>query len=143
MFDREARSMLGLMQDWPLLMHKVIDFAASQHGSRPVISRSVEGPIVRSTYAEIRRRALKGARRLTRDGIHFGDRVGTLAWNTSRHLELWYAITGIGAVYHTINPRLFADQIVYIVNHAEDRVLFLDLTFVPMVEQLAPRLTSV
>jgi acyl-CoA synthetase (AMP-forming)/AMP-acid ligase II len=135
--------MLGLMQDWPLLMHKVLDHAASQHGARPVVSRSVEGPIVRTTYADIRRRALKGARRLTRDGIHFGDRVGTLAWNTSRHLELWYAITGIGAVYHTINPRLFADQIVYIINHAEDRVLVLDLTFVPMVEQLAPRLTSV
>jgi fatty-acyl-CoA synthase len=135
--------MLGLMQDWPLLMHKVLDHAASQHGSRPVISRSVEGPITKTSYAEIRRRALKGARRLTRDGIHFGDRVGTLAWNTSRHLELWYAITGIGAVYHTVNPRLFADQIVYIINHAEDRILFLDLSFVPMVEQLAPRLTSV
>ncbi|HZY23029.1 MAG TPA: AMP-binding protein, partial [Beijerinckiaceae bacterium] len=135
--------MQGLMQDWSLLVHRVIDHAAAQHGQRPVISRSVEGPIHRTDYAEIRRRALKVAKRLTQDGIGFGDRVATLAWNTWRHLEAWYGITGIGAVYHTVNPRLFEDQIVYIVNHAEDRLVFLDLTFVPLAEKVAPRLPGV
>ncbi len=135
--------MLGLMQDWPLLIHKVIDHAARQHGARKVISRSVEGPMHEIGYAGVRRRALRLARRLDADGIRLGDRVATLAWNTWRHLEGWYGITGIGAIYHTVNPRLFEDQIVYIMNHAEDRVLLLDLTFVPLVEKLAPRLTTV
>src|SRR3712207_1851672 len=135
--------MQGLMQDWPLLIHRVIDHAALQHGGRPVVSRSVEGPIHRTTYAEVRRRALRVAKRLAQDGVGFGDRVATLAWNTWRHLEAWYGITGIGAIYHTVNPRLFDDQIVYIVNHAEDRLLFLDLTFVPLVERLQDRLPTI
>jgi fatty-acyl-CoA synthase len=135
--------MLGLMQDWPLLIHKVIDYAATEHGRREVVSRSVEGPIHRITYAAVRERALRVARRLSMEGIREGDRVATLAWNTWRHLETWYGITGVGAVYHTINPRLFEDQIVYIASHAEDRLLFLDLTFVPLVEKLAARLPSV
>jgi acyl-CoA synthetase (AMP-forming)/AMP-acid ligase II len=135
--------MQGLMQDWSLLIHRVIDHAAVQHGQRPVVSRSVEGPIHRTNYAEIRRRSLKVAKRLAKDGIGFGDRVATLAWNTWRHLEAWYGITGIGAVYHTVNPRLFEDQIVYIVNHAEDRLLFLDLTFVPLAEKIAARLPAI
>jgi acyl-CoA synthetase (AMP-forming)/AMP-acid ligase II len=135
--------MLGLMQDWPLLIHRVIDHAAAQHGDRSVISRSVEGPLHRTTYAEVRQRALRIAKRLDRDGIRLGDRVATLAWNTWRHLELWYGITGIGAIYHTVNPRLFEDQIAYIVNHAEDRLLFLDLTFVPLIEKLQGRLGTV
>src|SRR5918998_6337633 len=117
--------MLGLMQDWPLLCHRVIDHAAIQHGNREVVSRSVEGPMHRTTYAQVRARALKVAQRLEKDGIRAGDRVATLAWNTWRHLETWYGITGLGAVYHTVNPRLFDEQIVYIVNHAEDRVLLL------------------
>ncbi|WP_029030575.1 long-chain-fatty-acid--CoA ligase [Salinarimonas rosea] len=135
--------MHGLMQDWPLLIHKVIDHAAVQHGGRAVVSRSVEGPIVRTTYAEIRTRALRLAKRLARDGIRAGDRVGTMAWNTALHLETWYGITGIGAVYHTLNPRLFEDQIVYIAGHAEDRLLFLDLTFVPLMERLQERLPAI
>ena len=135
--------MLGLMQDWPLLIHRVIDHAAAQHGNRSVVSRSVEGPLHRTTYAEVRGRALRVAKRLERDGIRLGDRVATLAWNTWRHLEIWYGITGIGAIYHTVNPRLFEDQIAYIVNHAEDRVLFLDLTFVPLIEKLQSRLPSI
>jgi acyl-CoA synthetase (AMP-forming)/AMP-acid ligase II len=135
--------MLGLMQDWPLLIHKVIDYAATEHGRREVVSRSVEGPIHRITYREIRERALRVAKRLAMDGIREGDRVATLAWNTWRHLEAWYGITGVGAVYHTINPRLFEDQIVYIANHAEDRVLFVDLTFAPLLEKLAERLPKV
>ena len=116
--------MLGLMQDWPLLCHRIIDHAALQHGAREVVSRSVEGPLHRTNYAQVRARAKKVAQRLAKDGIKLGDRVATLAWNTWRHLESWYGITGIGAVYHTINPRLFPDQIIYIVNHAEDRVMF-------------------
>jgi len=135
--------MLGLMQDWPLLIHRIIDHAAIQHPHRPVVSRSVEGPIHRTDYASIRSRALRLAKRLDRDGIREGDRVATLAWNTWRHLESWYGITGVGAVYHTVNPRLFEDQIVYIVNHAQDRILMLDLSFVGLVEKMAPQLTSV
>ena len=135
--------MLGLMQDWPLLIHHVIDYAATQHAKREVVSRSVEGPIHRTDYAAIRLRSLKLAQRLERDGIRFGDRVATLAWNTWRHLESWYGITGIGAIYHTVNPRLFEDQIVFIINHAADRILLLDLTFVPLVEKLASRLPTI
>ena len=135
--------MLGLMQDWPLLCHRVIDHAARYHADRPVISRSVEGPIHTTSYAEIRARALKVAQHLDRDGIRLGDRVATLCWNTWRHLEVWYGILGIGAVYHTVNPRLFPEQIVWIVNHAEDRLLFTDLTFVPLLEKLANKLPTV
>jgi fatty-acyl-CoA synthase len=135
--------MLGLMQDWPLLCHRVLDHAALNHGERTVISRSVEGPLHTTTYAAIRARALRLAQRLDRDGIKRGDRVATLAWNTWRHLEAWYGIMGIGAVYHTVNPRLFPDQISWIVNHAEDRVMMLDLTFVPLIEKLAEKLTPI
>jgi fatty-acyl-CoA synthase len=135
--------MLGLMQDWPLLCHRVLDHAALNHGERRVISRSVEGPLHTTTYAAIRARALRLAQRLDRDGIKRGDRVATLAWNTWRHLEAWYGIMGIGAVYHTVNPRLFPDQILWIVNHAEDRVMMLDLTFVPLIEKLAEKLTPI
>src|SRR5437868_1814939 len=135
--------MLGLMQDWPLLCHRIIDHAALQHGNREVVTRSIEGPIHRTNYREIRTRALKVAQRLEKEGVKLGDRVATLAWNTWRHLETWYGITGIGAVYHTINPRLFPDQISYIANHAEDRLMFLDLTFVPLVEKLADKFPTI
>ncbi len=135
--------MLGLMQDWPLLLHRIIDHAATYHGGRRVISRAIEGPIHTTTYAEIRARAKKVAQRLARDGIKRGDRVATLAWNTWRHLESWYGIVGTGAVYHTVNPRLFPDQIAWIVNHAEDRVMMADLTFVPLLEKLSDRLPSI
>ncbi len=135
--------MLGLMQDWPLLLHRIIDHAAIQHGDRPVVSRSVEGPLHRTDYRTVRMRALRVAKRLEVDGIGPGDRVATLAWNTWRHVEAWYGITGIGAVCHTVNPRLFSEQIAWIVNHAEDRVVMLDLTFVPLLERLADRLPSI
>jgi 3-(methylthio)propionyl---CoA ligase len=135
--------MLGLMQDWPLLCHRVIDHAATYHASRQVISRSIEGPLHTTTYAEIRARALKVAKRLERDGIRLGDRVATMAWNTGRHLEAWYGILGIGAIYHTVNPRLFHDQIMWIINDAEDRVMIVDLTFVPLLEKLADKLPSI
>ncbi|MGE0845540.1 MAG: fatty-acid--CoA ligase [Flavobacteriaceae bacterium] len=134
--------MLGLMQDWPLLCHRIIDHAALNHPAREVVSRSVEGPIHRTNYAEIRHRALKVAQALDKFGIDAGDRVATLAWNTWRHLEVWYGILGVGAVYHTVNPRLFPEQIAYIVNHAEDRILITDLTFLPLVEALADKLKT-
>jgi fatty-acyl-CoA synthase len=135
--------MLGLMQDWQLLCHRVIDHAATHHANRMVVSRSLEGATHATNYADIRARALKVAQRLERDGIRIGDRVATLAWNTWRHLEAWYGITGIGAIYHTVNPRLFAEQIVWIINHAEDRMILTDLTFVPLLEQLADKLPNI
>jgi fatty-acyl-CoA synthase len=134
--------MKGLMQDWPLTCNRIIDHAAIQYPTRKVVSRSVEGPIVETTYAEIRQRALKVAQRLAKEGVKKGDRVATLAWNTARHLEAWYGILGAGAVYHTVNPRLFAEQIIYIVNHAEDKMIFVDLTFVPVLEKLADKLPT-
>src|SRR5919108_4470442 len=135
--------MLGLMQNWPLLCHRIIDHAAANHAERPIISRSIEGALHTTTYAAVRSRALRLAQRLDREGIRFGDRVATLAWNTWRHLEAWYGIMGIGAIYHTVNPRLFPDQIAWIVNHAEDRLMMADLTFVPLLEKMADKLTSV
>jgi fatty-acyl-CoA synthase len=135
--------MLGLMQDWQLLCHRILDHAATQHGARQIVSRSVEGPFHTTNYADLRERALRVAQRLDRSGIKLGDRVATLAWNTWRHLEVWYGIMGIGAVYHTVNPRLFPDQIAWIVNHAEDRMMMVDLTFVPILERLADKLKPV
>jgi fatty-acyl-CoA synthase len=125
--------MQGLMQDWPLTLDKLIDHAANWHGAREIVSRSIEGPIVRTTYAEIRQRAKRMSNALKELGVKKGDRVATLAWNTGRHLEAWYAIMGIGAVCHTLNPRLFPDQLCYIMRHAEDKVLFTDLTFLPTI----------
>ena len=135
--------MRGLMQDWPMLCHKIIDHAAMVHGEREVVTRSVEGPIHRTNYAEIRARSLKVAQRLDREGIKLGDRVATIAWNTWRHLEAWYGIMGIGAICHTVNPRLFPDQIAWIINHAEDRIVMTDLTFIPILEKIADKVPSV
>jgi fatty-acyl-CoA synthase len=134
--------MLGLMQDWPLLCHKIIDNAARQHGNREIVSRTVEGPIVRTTYRELRQRALKVAQKLEREGYGHGDRIATMAWNSARHLEAWFGIMGMGGVYHTLNPRLFPEQIAWIMNHAEDRAVFVDLTFLPLIEKLAPAVKS-
>jgi len=135
--------MLGQMQDWPLLVHKIIDHAALYHGHREIVTRTVEGPIQRSNYREVASRARRVAKALDRFGVTAGDRVATLAWNTHRHLESWYGITGLGAIYHTLNPRLFPDQIAWIANHAEDKVLFFDTTFTKIVEALAPKVPSI
>ncbi len=135
--------MRGLMQDWPLLLHRIIDHAAIQHGTRAVVSRSVEGPIHHTDYATVRTRSLRVAKRLAAAGIRQGDRIATVAWNTWRHVEAWYGIAGIGAIYHTINPRLFPEQIAWIINHAEDRVIMVDLTFVPLLEKLADKLPTI
>ena len=135
--------MLGLMQDWPLLQHRIIDHAAIQYGEQEIVTRSVEGPIHRESFIDLRRRSLQVAKRFQKDGIKLGDRVATLAWNTWRHMEVWYGCAGIGAIAHTVNPRLFPEQIVWIVNHAEDRVMMVDLTFVPLLEKLADKLPSI
>ena len=135
--------MLGLMQGWPLLCHKVIEHAAKYHGSQEVVTRSVEGPIHRTNYRQIHERALKVSQMLERDGIKLGDRVATIAWNTWRHLECWYGIMGIGAICHTVNPRLFPEQIAWIVNHAQDRIVISDITFIPILEKIADKMPSV
>jgi fatty-acyl-CoA synthase len=135
--------MFGLMQDRPLLIQQLIEHAALNHGDTEIVSRRVEGDIHRYTYRDARIRAKKVAEALTALGIAPGDRIGTLAWNGYRHFELYYGISGMGAVCHTINPRLFPEQIVYIVNHAEDRLLFVDLNLLPAVEKLLPELKTV
>ena len=135
--------MFGLMQDRPLLIQQLIEHAALNHGDTEIVSRRVEGDIHRYTYRDARVRAKKVAEALIALGIAPGDRIGTLAWNGHRHFELYYGISGMGAVCHTINPRLFPEQIVYIVNHAEDRLLFVDLNLLPAVEKLLPELKTV
>ena len=129
--------------DRPLLISAVMDFAADYHGDREIVTRTIEGPIHRYTYRDARVRAKQLAKALLRLGVKEGDRIGTLAWNTYRHFEIYYGVSGVGAVCHTINPRLFPEQISYIANHAEDSVIFLDLTFVEMAEALAGGLKSV
>jgi acyl-CoA synthetase (AMP-forming)/AMP-acid ligase II len=135
--------MFGLMQQRPLLISSLIEYAALYHGDVEVVSRMVEGPVHRTTWAEVNRRAKKLARALLALGVKPGDRIATMAWNGFRHVELYYAVSGIGAVLHTINPRLFPEQIEYIANHAEDTHVFFDLTFAPLVEKLAPSLKTV
>jgi fatty-acyl-CoA synthase len=135
--------MLGLMQDYPLLVQTILDHAALNHGERQIVTRSIEGPIRRTNYANIRSRALQVAKALEKEGVVMGDRIATMAWNTDRHIEAWYGIMGMGAICHTLNPRLFAEQLIYIINHAEDKILFLDLTFVPLLEALASKLPSI
>ena len=135
--------MQGLMMDMPLLISGLIDYAATYHGDAEIVAREIEGDIHRYTYAEAHPRIKKMALALQRLGIKPGDRVGTLAWNTHRHWEMFYAAPGVGIVLHTINPRLFPDQLVYIINHAEDRLLFVDRITLPIVEAILPKLTSV
>src|SRR5438477_9605739 len=134
--------MRGLMSERPLLISGILQHAANFHADTEIVSRLVDGSIHRYTYAEAEQRSRQLAQALLRLGIEPGDRVGTMAWNTFRHFELYYAISGIGAVCHTINPRLFDEQIVYIVNHAEDRLLFVDATFAALIERLAPQLPT-
>jgi fatty-acyl-CoA synthase len=135
--------MIGLMQDWPLLVTKMLDHGALNHGEREFVTRSVEGPVRRYTLADLRIRALRVAKALEKEGIRLGDRVATMAWNTDRHVEAWFGVMGLGAICHTLNPRLFADQLVYIVNHAEDQILFVDTSFVPVLQAVFARLPSV
>ena len=130
--------MNGLMMHQPLLTAGLLRHAAKWHGTTEIVSRLPEGGLHRTTYAQAYARAQQLANAFTKLDIKEGDRIATLAWNTHRHFELYYGISGRGAVCHTINPRLFAEQLVYIINHAQDRLLFFDLTFLPLVEKLAP-----
>ena len=130
--------MLGLMMAEPLRVAGVLEHAAKWHADTEIVSRLPEGGIHRYTYADAHRRSKQLAKALLHLGVANGDRVGTLAWNTHRHFELYYGVAGVGAVCHTVNPRLFPEQLVYIINHAEDRLMFFDLTFLPLVERLAP-----
>jgi acyl-CoA synthetase (AMP-forming)/AMP-acid ligase II len=133
----------GLIQDRPLLISSLIEHANAFHRGAEIVSRTVDGPIHRCTYGDIYRRSKQVAKALIAQGIVPSDRIATLAWNSYRHMELYFGVSGMGAVLHTINPRLFHDQIEYIANHAEDKYLFFDLTFVPLVEKLAPSLRTV
>lgn len=135
--------MQGLMQDQPLLISSLLEHAVRVHPRAQIVSRLCEGSLHRSSYAEVARRAKQLANALQALGVGLGDRVGTLAWNTHRHMELYFAVSGKGAVLNTINPRLFPEQIEYIVQHAQDQVLFFDISFAPLVAALAPRLAGV
>ncbi|MGA7983774.1 MAG: 3-(methylthio)propionyl-CoA ligase [Burkholderiales bacterium] len=135
--------MLGLMMDAPLLITDLIRHADRHHGETEIVSKTVEGGIHRYNYREAHKRSRRLANALAALGVKPSDRVATLAWNGFRHFEVYYAVAGSGAVVHTINPRLFPDQIAYIANHAEDKFVFFDLTFLPLVERLAPQFKTV
>jgi len=135
--------MHGRMMQTPLLVSGLIEHAGRVHHDRPIVTRTVEGPIHRSTWGEVRSRSKQLANRLRDEGIVEGDRLATLAWNSHRHLEIYYATSGMGAIIHTLNPRLHPREIVYVLNHAEDRIVFLHPTFLPIAEAVANQLTSV
>ena len=135
--------MQGLIMDMPLMISAAMRHAAQYHGGTEVVARTIEGDLHRYDYASAHARMQQLANALLRLGMQPGDRVGSLAWNTHRHFEMFYGVSGTGAVLHTINPRLFAEQLVYIVNHAEDRLLFVDAATLPVAEAIAPRLTTI
>ncbi|HZG46517.1 MAG TPA: long-chain fatty acid--CoA ligase [Allosphingosinicella sp.] len=135
--------MLGAMQDWPLRVMRLLDYAEREHATREIVSRWADGSTTRTNYAGLARDSRKLAQALERLGIRRGDRVATLAMNHSRHIAAWYGTIGMGGVIHTVNPRLFSEQLVYIFNHAEDRVLFYDHAFRPLIDALRPHLKTV
>lgn len=135
--------LMGQMMSQPLLISNIIEFAAQHYGSTEIVSRRVEGDLHRYTYHDCHQRARRLANALQALGVTMGDRVATLAWNGYRHLEAYYGVSGSGAVLHTINPRLFPEQITYIANHAEDHCLLFDLTFLPLVETIAAHCKTV
>lgn len=135
--------MLGSMQNHPLLISSLITFAERHHGDGEVVSRRVEGDLHRSTWRDVGRRSRQVARALDAQGLEFSDRVATLAWNGYRHLELYFGVSGSGRVLHTINPRLPAEQIVWIANHAEDQVLCFDLSFLPLVRAIHSKCSTI
>jgi len=135
--------MNGSMMQLPLLISSLLVHAERHHGEQEVVSRRVEGDIHRTTYRELAARSRRMAKALAGLGVGSGERIATLAWNGHRHLELYYAVSGSGAVLHTLNPRLHPDQVVYIADHAEDQVLCFDLTFLPLVEAIAGRVKTI
>src|SRR5918912_98664 len=137
-------TMFGLMMARPLLVSDLLRHADRHHGAIEIVSKTVEtGAIHRYTYHDAHVRARRVANALQRLGVERHDRVATLGWNSYRHFEIYYAVAGSGAVIHTINPRLFPDQIAYIANHAEDKVVFYDTTFAPLVDKLRPQVKTV
>lgn len=135
--------MLGAMQDWTMRITHVIDHAAREAGMREIVTRWADGSETRTNWAGIRADALKMAQALQALGLKKGDKVASLAMNHSRHLVSWYGVAGMGGVLHTVNPRLFDDQLEYIVNHAEDKVLCYDAAFQPIVDRMKERWTTV
>ena len=135
--------MRGLMMDEPLMISSLLEHAAAAHGSTEIVARTPEGGLHRTTYGAALRRSKQLAQAMIALGMKPGDRVGSLAWNTHHHFELFYGISGTGAVLHTINPRLFDEHLVYIVNHAEDRWICVDAATLPIAERLAPQLPGV
>jgi 3-(methylthio)propionyl---CoA ligase len=131
------------MMQQPLLISSLLTHAERHHGDQQIVSRRVEGDIHRTTYRELAERARRMANALAAHGVKHGTRVATLAWNGHRHMELYYAVSGSGAVLHTLNPRLHPDQVVWIADHAEDQVLFFDLTFLPLIEAIAGRVKTI
>jgi fatty-acyl-CoA synthase len=133
----------GLMQNVPLTVDRILDHAANWHGAREVVSRDAEGRVTRSTYADIRADAKRVSNALAAEGIKPGDRVATMAWNGARHLAAWYGAAGMGAVLHTLNPRLFLEQIAYIANHAGDRLLIADPAVADLLAELLPQVPTI
>lgn len=135
--------MLGAMQDWSLVVTRIVDHAAREHGTRELVTRWADGSETRTTWAGVRHDALRMTQALRRMGVKKGERVATLAMNHVRHLISWYGAVGVGGVLHTVNPRLFDDQLEYIFNHAEDQVLLYDAAFQPLVDRMKPRWKTV
>jgi len=135
--------MNGQMMQQPLLISSLLVHAERHHSEQEIVSRRVEGDIHRTTYKEVAARSRRIAKAVAALGVKAGDRVGTLAWNGYRHMELYFGVSGSGAVLHTLNPRLHPDQVVYIADHAEDQVVFFDLTFLPLVAAVAGRTKTV
>ncbi len=135
--------MQGLMMDWPLTLPSLLEHAALYHPDQQVVARTLEGPIHRYGYAQALARTKRLANALLALGVKPGDRVATLAWSTHRHFELYFAATGIGAVLHTINPRLHPDQVAWVANHAEDAILLFDITFGELIAEIAPKMATV
>lgn len=134
---------VGLMQDFTLTIPTLLEHAATNHADTEVVARLQDGSLFRYTYGDLANRSRQAANALTRLGVAYGDMVGTLAWNHHWHMECFYAIPGIGAVCHTVNPRLFEEQIVYIINHAQDKVLMVDQDFVELVERIVDQIPGV
>ncbi len=135
--------MQGLMQDWQLTTDRILRHAKINHPNRTIVSRQVDGSITRTTYGEVYDRARRLSSALVARGMKLGDRIGTMAWNNARHMEAWYAIMGVGAICHTLNPRLHPDQLKYIANHAGDSIFFVDLSFVSQLEAVQDELTTI
>jgi 3-(methylthio)propionyl---CoA ligase len=135
--------MQGLMMQMPLMISALLTHAEKNHADTEIVSRTVEGDIHRYTYRDMARRSRQLANALKHLKVKPGDRVATIAWNGYRHMELYYAVSGSGAIIHTINPRLFPEQLLYIVNHAEDGIVFFDLTFTPLIEKIAAQCPKV